>query len=379
MKILAICHSLVFHERLFCELGKYAEVDVLADYTPDCDMSNVRHLYVVPWVKRMRSWNRRCLRWFGILIQSKVWTRRALKVIRRENPECDYDLVLALMTSAEFNPMGSALLLSKKFNCKYGIYSVDALPPPGGWIRAKEVKGKTKAVFNHYSQADYVAASNSHMLAYQMTTFNPKPNLVTNVLLTSSPKESYTLPLSSEDVLLYTGTLYGLRNPDYLFKAFQRILKEHPNALLILIGEKLEVSRMREILSAEELKQVVMMPRTNNLTPLYERAKVLIDIDADLDKDPFMSSKIATYIKVNRMIVCETGRQTPSREMFAGYNTIIQCDHNTESLYQGLSRALKMAETEQDYSERNGLIEQFDIENVGKILYEDLQKVCSRK
>jgi hypothetical protein len=120
------------------------------------------------------------------------------------------------------------------------------------------------------------------------------------------------------------------------------------------------------------------MKHTNNLAPLFARAKVLVDIDADLEKDPFLSSKIVSYIKVNRIILSETGKDTPSRDMFKGLNTVIQCDHNAESLYQGMLKALELSQTEQDYSERADVIQKFSIEQVGLTLYNDLQKLTNK-
>jgi hypothetical protein len=79
------------------------------------------------------------------------------------------------------------------------------------------------------------------------------------------------------------------------------------------------------------------------------------------------------------MIVCETGRITPSREMFAGYNTIIQCDHNEDSLYEGLLTAFSLASEEQDYSERKEVIERFSIDRVATQLRRDLEELTSVK
>ena len=64
------------------------------------------------------------------------------------------------------------------------------------------------------------------------------------------------------------------------------------------------------------------------------------------------------------MIVSETGLDTPSRDMFKGMTTVVQCNHNSESLYNGLKQALELSATEQDYSEREALIELFSIESV---------------
>ena len=101
----------------------------------------------------------------------------------------------------------------------------------------------------------------------------------------------------------------------------------------------------------------------------------MVDIDADRAKDPFLSSKITSYLKINRVILSETGRITPSREMFAGLDTVVQCDHNEESIYEGMLRAIEIADSAPDYSERDELIEEFSVKRVGQILKTQLEEV----
>ena len=379
MKILVICHRAgsgisVIYERLFGELARYAEVDILADYTPDCDMSNIRNLYTEPYSPKMTSWSRKFIRWFGIMPIAEWWSRKVAPRVAR-----DYDVVVSLMASSQLMPLVCGRYLARELGCKFAVYAVDAIPGPGGWTKPREYRRKIQVVRRYYSSCDYVASANRHMLDFQLSTFKHKPGLHTGVLLTPSPAESYELPISSENLLLYTGSLYGLRNPDHLLKAFKRLLVKYPDAQLLFIGMTIKLKRINKILTPEERERIVIMRPTNNLEPLFCRAKVLIDIDADRNKDPFLSSKIVTYLKVNRMIVCETGRETPSREMFAGLNTIIQCDHSADSLYDGISRALEMASQPQDFSEREQLIREFSIEQVGEKFFNDLCKTCEVK
>ena len=142
-----------------------------------------------------------------------------------------------------------------------------------------------------------------------------------------------------------------------------------------MIGLKIKLRKAEKHLSASEREHIQILKPTNNLAPLFARAKVLIDIDADLDTDPFLSSKIVSYLKVNRVILSETGTHTPSRDMFRGLETIIQCNHNADSLYEGLIKAMKIADSNPDFSERNDVIQQFSIKTVGRKLADDLQKL----
>ncbi len=376
MKILAICHYAgsgisIIYERLIAYMSQYADVDVLSDYSPKSCEGKVNNIYTLPYTRRMLKWNRKLLRWFGILPVSEWWTRKAVKQIGD-----DYDVVIAFVASSQLMPTVCAKYVSQKLGCKMAIYAVDAIPGPGGWTKPMEYRSKLKAVKNYFSATDYMASSNKHMLAFQLSTFTHKPGLMSNVLLTPSPDAQYIYPISSENLFLYTGSLYGLRNATHIIKAFKRILTVYPDAQFIFIGVKMKLDAVKKYLTAEERTHIHIMKATNDLGPLIKRAKVLVDIDADRNKDPFLSSKIITYIKTNRMIICETGKITPSREMFAGLNTIIQCDHDADSLYEGMKRALEMGSVEQDYSEREHIIEQFSIERVGSILRDDLRKLC---
>lgn len=145
------------------------------------------------------------------------------------------------------------------------------------------------------------------------------------------------------------------------------------------MGMGFKLRNINSILTPAERSHITIAPHTNNLAPLFADAKVLLDIDADRKKDPFLSSKIASYLRVNRVVVSETGEDTPSRELFAGYRTIVQCDHSAESVYEGLKHALELAESDDlDFSERKPLVEMFSAENIVPIFLDDLRRLCAQ-
>lgn len=377
MKILAIYFKAdsgisIFYERIIEELTHRCEVDVLCDKQPELPFETARNIYIHRFPQKQAGWYRRFLRWFRATPFSQMWSRKAYEIVAK-----DYDVVITFMATTQLTSVVCGKYISQQLGCKFAIYSVDAIPAPGGWTSKRSVfYGKKSGVARTFSAADYVAASNRHMLEYQLTTFKNKPTLVTDVLLTPSPAECYNNPPSEEPIFLYTGSLYGLRNPNHFLKAFKRLLKSHPSAQLVVVGMRKKLGKIDRILTPEERKRVVTAAHTSDLEPYFRRAKVLVDIDADLDKDPFLSSKIVTYLKVNRVILSETGRITPSREIFAGLNTVVQCDHNEESLYRGMLRAIEVADSEPDFSEREPLIKEFSIEVVSEKFYEGLLSIC---
>lgn len=376
MKILAVYFRAgsgvsVIYERVIEHLAKHAEVDILSDQAPISNMKSVRNIYTHPFSKSRSKWYRKFVRWFGATPFSSRWSREAMAQLTES-----YDLVIAFVTSAQLTPVVFGRHYAEQHNIKFAIYSVDAIPAPGGWTKPREYRGKMRVVARNFAAADYVASSNAHMLDFQLTTFKHKEGLRSNVLLTPSPAKEYNLPAGERATFLYTGSLYGLRNPDYFFKAFKRLLREYHDAEAIFVGMGMKFRNMRSILSAEELKRVTVLGHTDNLEPLFSRATVLVDINADREQDPFLSSKIITYLKTNRIIVCETGRDTPSREVFAGLDTIILADHSAESLYDAMKLALERAHSNPNYAEREAVIRRFSIEEVGDIFWNDIVDMC---
>ena len=382
MKVLAICvgnAGAIFsiYERIIDGLAEYADVDVLTSNLDIKLSERVGKVYKVPYSRLMRKIYRRTLLYFEAVPTCEHWAKCALKQIDR-----DYDIVFAITSSVPLTPIVAGRCIAQKLGSKFAIYSVDAIPGPGGWTKPRRYRSELKIVKRCFSAADYVSSSNGHMLKFQLTTFAPKPGLITNVHYTPSSSRSYECPASTEDVLLYTGAIYGLRNPEYMLDAFRRLLTVRPNAQLVLLGTRLKHCYERYLhktYNQEEIGHVHILPSTSDLEPYYRRAKVLIDMDGDREEDPFMSSKVIVYLNVNRVILTETGSNTPSRELFADMQTVVQVSHNADSVFEGMTRALELAEQDLDYSERQPLIEKFSSQHVCLSLWGDFQRLCSIK
>lgn len=382
MKILAVCFGPLgggsvsyFYRRIICELARTNEVDVLCSTPSSNDFVGIRNFYHHHFSKKMFGWSRRCLRWFGTTPVANKWSREAINIVAN-----DYDVVLSMTSALHLDAVVCGRHIAENLGCKFAIYTVDAIPGPGGWVRKRsEFRGKKSVVAREFAAADYLAASNSHMLAYQLGLFKNKEGLESDVVYTPAPECYYHTPASSNITFLYTGELYGLRNPNHIFKAFKRLLKVYPDAKFVIVGVKKKLGNISSILTSEEREHVIVGGYTQDLAPLFSSATVLVDMDADREIDPFLSSKIVTYLKVNRVILSETGKITPSRELFAGLQTVVQCDHNEESLYEGMLKAIEIATSNPDFSEREALIKQFSAESVSAIIEQGLNRTCTKR
>ena len=102
-------------------------------------------------------------------------------------------------------------------------------------------------------------------------------------------------------------------------------------------------------------------PFTRDLDPFYKNATALIDIDADLENDVFLSSKIVNYLNINRIIISETGLNSPSRHLFKEISSIIHCDHNSDELYEAMIKS-NLIRSNISYEDRLAAIEIFSVE-----------------
>ena len=382
MKILIVCFGQLasgnvsyFYRRIICELARTNEVDVLCSTPSSDEFIGIRNFYHYHYSKKMFGWSRRCLRWFRAMPVANKWGRKAINLVAN-----DYDIVLSMTSAIHLDTVVCGRHIAESLGCKFAIYTVDAIPGPGGWVRKQyEFKAKKSVVAREFAAADYLAASNSHMLAYQLGLFKNKEGLESDVVYTPAPECYYHTPVSNDTTFLYTGELYGLRNPNHIFKAFKKLLKVYPDAKFVIVGRRKKLGNISSILSSEEQKHVIVGGHTQDLAPIFSNATVLVDMDADRETDPFLSSKIVTYLKVNRVILSETGRITPSRELFAGLQTVVQCDHNEDSLYEGMLKAIEIATSNPDFSERDTLIKQFSAESVTAIIEQGLIRTCTKR
>ena len=95
-----------------------------------------------------------------------------------------------------------------------------------------------------------------------------------------------------------------------------------------------------------------------------------------MENDIFLSSKMSSYLMINRIIITETGLNSPSRHLFKGISSIIQCEHNADQLYNAMRSAIEMKETI-TFDDRKAISQLFKIENIIGELTKSLESLLS--
>ena len=289
------------------------------------------------------------------LINCNIFDRRWSNRVIESTNDLNFDFVLALTAFIEFAQIYAAKEFAALHKCKWGVYSVDPIPIPKEWGTSPiQIRNCKKMLRTYFSYADLVCFSNPRMLEYDIELFTPKYNAVLDYLYTPSPSNEVHITKSlNRKTFLYTGSLYGRRNAKYCLSAFKRILKLYPEVKLVFVGTNLP-RKCKKLLSGDELKSVELYPFQKNLESFYRDSVALIDIDADYKNDVFLSSKIVTYIKVNRPIISETSSNSPSRLLFSNIESVIQCEHDEDEIYLAMKKILDGFEY--NYNDRRDVI-----------------------
>jgi glycosyltransferase involved in cell wall biosynthesis len=262
---------------------------------------------------------------------------------------------------------------------KHAVYLSDAIPAPG-WPEHKYfVKGLKRFIRKSLSNIDALFTLNKEMLLYQISTFLPKPRVITGTFPFGCRYHLLDYANDEKEInyFVYAGSIYGARKPNYLLIAFERLLDIFPSSKLVFIGTWKDNPPFHR-LRPNTIDNIITLPFQENLNSFFRKATGLINIDAEIPNDVFLSSKMGDYLPVNRIIINETGENSPSRNLFKGIQSVIHCDHDSTQLFEAMKFSISMKDS-MDYEDRKPLIEELYIDNVANRFNETLRRLYDEK
>lgn len=369
MKILIITANVgrtapgIVFERLINGLSVRHEVELItADYDPSFDLSLIKKKIEIKKIELHPRLFKLFVSIFGIDPLDLIWKRKVLNTLKKTDSDT-YDVVFSLISFHHYSALIAGEAIARKNSkSKFAVYSVDAIPAPIGWSNNDVYFRKVRSLMTRYiPKTDVFFSANKQMLEYQLSFIKTSPTFSSDVLLNPSSgvfKRYETTPLNP--VFLYTGGIYQVRKVEYVLKAFERFVEQYPNAKFIFVGSQISEDFLKSM-STKAQSAIEIHPFTRDLDPYYKNATALIDIDADIENDVFLSSKIVNYLNINRPIISETGLNSPSRHLFKGIPSIIQCNHNPDELYDAMFKANSFL-NKISFEDRLAAIEMFSIE-----------------
>ncbi|MBL4774796.1 MAG: hypothetical protein JKY87_01880 [Mariprofundus sp.] len=147
---------------------------------------------------------------------------------------------------------------------------------------------------------------------------------------------------NSKIILRYVGVLFDKRSPEPLFKALSELLKSHPRLIekiqLELIGSVPgEMLKTEVCLSLPEgmVRHLANMTYLESLGEMYD-ADILLLIDADVERNLFVPSKLSDYMGADTPIVGLVPSGA-SEDIFKG----LECWHSRPNDITGIVKALE--------------------------------------
>ncbi|MFA6592574.1 MAG: glycosyltransferase [Bacteroidales bacterium] len=389
MRILVITDNIggnapgIVIERFLCEMSKSESVDALTyEYVKSPDMPSLGNVTVLGQMfeteKIRRRFNTASIKWLGANPADELRKNNALKALRGKS----YDIILGCCYGCYLFGLTAGIAAKRRFRVPLVSFFMDAIPSPVGWIEDGLYRHRMeRLVTKGLRQADGLLSTNPKMLDYEAGFLpvdrhvgiggkNTSGHAMTDFVFTPCVTSSLTrIPraASADFTFLYAGSIYGPRRLDHLLKAFARLIDEGRNVRLNFVGTH-DIEKTISGLPNNVQEKITITNRVADLTPYYSQACALVDIDAELPDDVFLSSKITNYVSIDRPVISETGPDSESRRLFKGLKTVIQCGHDAEELHDAMEEVIT-CRVPDDYSERDSIIKQFSLEeNSAKLI-----------
>lgn len=338
-----------------------AKNDASLEFAESCKVFSVKYFDLHPRLKRL------LINFLSFNPLDLLWAASVNKIIKKRNEK--YDVVFSFISMNHYAALEAGRRLQRN-NGLWAIYSVDAIPSPEGWYKQKWHNDRVKClVKRNFSKADAFFSANEKMLEFEKSLFTNTKNCLFDVIYNPTQTKLSHFKKTSNYNFLYTGGIYGARKVSYLLKALKLLLLNYPTVELHFVGTVLSDNDLN-ILDENERKAVFIHPRVDDLSIYYKNSFALIDIDADLENDIFLSSKVINYLTVNRPIICETGTHSPSRQIFSNINSIIQCNHDHIELFEAMKYLIEFPV--ENFDDRNEVIKMFEINEIATKIMKNL-------
>lgn len=382
MRFLIICEFVgknapgIVFEKLIFGLSKFHDVTVISTNAKylNTKAENIVTLDV-PKVQIPNKLVKFLFKNFSKNLFDEFWAMNIKSAINRSKFG-SFDFIFSFISNYQYGPIVAGNLLSKNYGLKHLVYSVDGIPAPIGWLQdEKLLKTKIKFIKKELSKVDGFFSANEKMLKYQLKFFTPKAGFFSNVIYNPTDENIVSKIDAKKDSVVrfvYAGGIYGPRKVTYILQAFEEYVKENKNTSFEFVGTVIEESLL-DSFNSETCERIKIHNFTNDLSEYFQSATALIDIDADLDDDIFLSSKIINYLPIPRIIISETGLNSPSRVLFKDIPSIIQCGHNSGELLLAMRKVDELSKSA-DYSDRKHVLAKFQIDNIVNSFNELLEK-----
>jgi glycosyltransferase involved in cell wall biosynthesis len=241
--------------------------------------------------------------------------------------------------------------LSKKFSIKYQVpyflHSFDPIPNTAEWGEKPAIRNATIQLLTPFiTSAHRFSAVSPRMTAYFKDTYGLAPE---NMYTLYMPIKYHKIDQKNTDRIsfLYLGNIYGMRDPKPMFAAFNQLMGESPRIELVLAGTKLNKEDL--IASYPNFKKgLKFIEWTDQPNELIKNCSVLIDLNADISGDVFISSKLMRYLGFNKPILVIGNENSASFDFSSKFSGIHFSKNNKEEIFKTVNHIIHNKKIRQD-------------------------------
>lgn len=292
--------------------------------------------------------------------------KRIIKSFRRNNIKELFkpDIIYALCSRDFDILMNVAMTISIECKIPYAIHLVDPIPPPKGW-ETYEIyrRSLVRLVKKPISRCNYFSMNNERMLKYQQE--NLGFNIENKSFVVPDPVADdfkwYGMNKSNEKKIVYLGSFYSARMPHSLIKGFALFAAQEKSYQLHIIGNnKINLDNYEIADSARS--RIKILSWTLDVDEIIKNTDLLVDVDADIEGDVFVSSKIKNYLNSDRVIMSITRNNSPTFDLLSPLKkSVYITSHNPEDIRIAISSALSVEYSDTLFSERLLLLDRIKI------------------
>ncbi len=287
------------------------------------------------------------------------------------------DVILLFASAYGFFTLELGYQLSRDKNIPLAIHLVDPMPSVEGWnehpILRRAIR---KYAGKRLRGAQFLSYTNKKMLDYQTHLHKIPKSTVTEVLYNPVQHFPATLKMESENnKFLYIGSLYNKRKPNELISAFTRFLLVNDKAELLFVGSD---NNFQHLIPEKFVDNIKFISWTDKPEEYLDAADILIDIDADITNDVFISSKLNNYLMYDKLILSISPDNSPARDLLKMCNkSVFFSTHSSDSIFKKLIEIRDLTFSADFFNERVNLRLDLLSKNIVKKLIDSLKKIIN--
>lgn len=312
------------------------------------NLIKIENGFIDQLIQKLRTVRRLSQKWLGINL---LRARRASKFQKALKPLIEkgkYDVVFVRTISGSIASHTAVLNLSKKLDFKWVVNFNDPAPATlmpypyfDGKVEYPKQMANDEAVVREIVKSCDGITSPSVLLTERFLNFAGLSTTDKHVYqfphIFIEPKQLKTPSFLDRNKfnIVHAGSLLGPRNPEFLLKAFKKLIEQNPekaaDTRLTFFGTihakhkpLFEAFPHPEFLDVRDKR----IPHEEALGVLQE-SSVLIILEAIADESPFMPGKLAEFIGLNKTVWALSPKKSETRRIL-GLEYPYQCEANNE-------------------------------------------------